>query len=250
MERGGVSIVLALHNGSKFISEQLDSILLQITDRDELIVMDDFSSDNSLEIVEAYRLNWPTLRVIRSERNLGVVKTFEALLGLVQRDVIFLSDQDDIWIEGRLDRMVGELNKKSAVAVLSNSRIYVDGLVRNQFFSEHRPPNVCSVTSNFYRNNFIGCCMAFRRDVLALALPFPKKVSMHDWWIGSCAMVTGSVVYSKEPTLLYRRHSNNLSPDKRRSINSVLRDRLVNAFALISLLVRWWRSRIFCGRIN
>lgn len=247
MERDGVSIVLALHNGSKFISEQLDSIFSQITDRDELIVMDDFSSDNSLEIVESYRLNWPNLRVFRSERNLGVVRAFEALLGLVQRDVIFLSDQDDIWIEGRLDRMVEELNENSAVAVLSNSRIYVDGSVRNEFFSEKHPPNVDSVIANFYRNNFIGCCMAFRRDVLNLALPFPKEVSMHDWWLGSCAIASGSVVYTKEPMLLYRRHSNNLSPGKRRSIASALRDRWVNAFALIALAARWWRIRLLRG---
>lgn len=227
-----------MYNGSRFIVEQLESILSQASADDEIIILDDRSSDESYAIVKAMEGRHANLKVLQNARNLGVVKTFEALLPLATKDVIFLSDQDDIWTEGRKAQMLKAMCGHGDVAVLANSCIYVDGERVREFFANGHRPDTSSIAGNFLKNNFIGCCMAFRREVLALALPFPGSISMHDWWLGSCAMATGRVVYCDRPALLYRRHSANLSPDTRRKWLPIIKDRSGNLLALTVLLTR------------
>lgn len=237
-ENRGVSVLVAMYNGSRFIVEQLESILLQLAPEDELLVLDDQSTDDSYAIAKAMTARHPGMKVMRAERNVGVARTFEALLALATRDVIFLSDQDDIWIAGRKEQMLEALRDNDAVAVLANSSIYVEGERVREFFPAGYRPNTASLANNFFKNNFIGCCMVFRRDILALALPFPKRISMHDWWLATCAMSTGKVAYSAAPSLLYRRHSANLSPSSRRKWKAILKDRAGNLFAIAVLFQR------------
>ena len=237
-ENGGVSILVAMYNGSRFIGEQLESILTQLAPEDELLVLDDRSTDDSYAIAKAMEPRHPGMKVMRAERNGGVAKTFEALLALAAKDIIFLSDQDDIWIAGRKDQMLAAMLDDHAVAVLANSSIYVDGERVREFFPAGYRPNTTSLASNFFKNSFIGCCMAFRREILALALPFPDRISMHDWWLATCAMSTGRVAYSAAPSLLYRRHSANLSPSSRRTWEAILKDRAGNLSAMTVLFRR------------
>lgn len=238
----GVSIILATYNGAAYLDEQLRSILGQVTADDEVIVMDDCSSDESRTIVARYVETNPNLRLIENSRNKGVKATFEALLAAAMHDVIFLSDQDDIWLEGRKDRMVEALQRGGCVAVLANALVMTERGVERPFFPV--PPNVGSIVGNFVRNNFIGCCMAIRRETLELALPFPRRISMHDWWLGTVAMAVGEVRYVAEPSLLYRRHGSNQSAGTRRAWKAVARDRIGN---LLALLVLWRRVRRWQG---
>lgn len=234
----GVSILVATYNGAAYVDEQLRSILAQASPTDEIIVVDDGSSDGTLDILERYARRYPALAVYRNPENRGVRGTFERLLGLATREIIFLSDQDDIWVEGRKDWMVRELRRDGCVAVLTNATILTDGGPGGTFFADGHAPDVNSLWRNFVSNRFIGCCMAVRRDVLALALPFPRTISMHDWWIGSCAMTMGKVRYLPAPSLLYRRHGANQSPSTRRGWRVVARDRRGNLLALATLLRR------------
>lgn len=227
-----------MYNGSRFIVEQLESILAEVSIEDEIIILDDRSPDDSYAIAKAMESRHPRLQVHRNAHNLGVVKTFEALLARATKNIIFLSDQDDIWVAGRKAEMVAAMNAAGGVAVLANSSIYVEGERVREFFADGYRPDTNSIVGNFLKNNFIGCCMAFRRDILALALPFPGSISMHDWWLGSCAMATGRVAYSDKPALLYRRHSANLSPSTRRKWWPVAKDRIGNLIALARLLKR------------
>lgn len=236
--QNGVSILIATYNGATYLAEQMDSILAEVALDDEIFVVDDASSDETLEILLRYATRFPALTVIRNDNNVGVKKTFERLLGLSTKDIVFLSDQDDVWIAGRKARMIGALELEGCVAVLTNSLIMTEQGVGRSFFPEGSRPNVGSVARNFTHNNFIGCCMAFRREVLAVALPFPATISMHDWWIGSCAIAIGKVCYLDAPSLLYRRHGSNQSPSTRRSLRVVLGDRYGNLRALGSLLTR------------
>lgn len=243
-ENEGISILVAMYNGSRFIVEQLESILAQIAPEDELLVLDDQSTDDSYAIAKAMEARHPGLKVIRSEQNGGVVKTFEALISLATKDIIFLCDQDDIWIAGRKGQMLAAMRDDLAVAVLANSSIYVDGERVREFFPTGYRPNTSSISKNFFKNNFIGCCMAFRREILTLALPFPDRISMHDWWLATCAMSMGKVTYSEQPSLLYRRHSANLSPSTRRKLKAILKDRIGNLLAITVLFRRAARLKI------
>lgn len=236
--RNGVSILIATYNGATYLAEQIDSILTEVAPDDEIVVVDDASSDETFEILLRYAARYPTVTVIRNDKNIGVQKTFERLLGLSTRSIVFLSDQDDVWVAGRKTRMIEALAHEGCVAVLTNSLIMTEQGIGRTFFQKGHRPDVGSISRNFTRNNFIGCCMAFRREVLAVALPFPATISMHDWWIGSCAMAIGKVCYLEDPSLLYRRHGSNQSPSTRRSLRVALGDRYGNLRALRFLLAR------------
>jgi glycosyltransferase involved in cell wall biosynthesis len=243
--RAGVSILMPTYNGARYLAEQLDSIVAQAAPEDEVIVLDDGSSDATCEIVAGYAERFPFVTALRNERNLGVRGTVEKLLGLATRDVVFLSDQDDIWVEGRKTAMVEALRRDGSTAVLANALVMTERGIERPFFAAPPGPDVRSVLRNYAKNSFIGCCMAFRRDLLAVALPFPPTISMHDWWIGTCAMATGRVTFLPEPSLLYRRHATNQSSSARRPWRVVLKDRRGNLLALAALparLLRWRRQ--------
>lgn len=239
----GVSILMATYNGASYIAEQLDSILAQAAAGDEIIIVDDGSSDGTLEILGAYSSRFPAIQVLQNSRNIGVKATFEKLLGLATGEIIFLSDQDDIWVEGRRASMIATLRQDGCVAVLANALVLTEKGIGKLFFASGDDPDVGSLWRNFASNRFIGCCMAVRREVLAVILPFPPTISMHDWWIGTCAMAVGRVRYLPEPSLLYRRHSSNQSSSTRRPWRVVMRDRRGNLLALAALLRRHMRLR-------
>lgn len=232
----GVSILVATYNGATYLDEQLRSILEQVTTDDEVIVIDDCSSDDSVAIVARYIDSHANLRLVENDRNVGVKATIEALLRAATREIIFLSDQDDIWVEGRKNRMVETLRHDGCVAVLANALVMTERGVERPFFPVS--PDVRSIFGNFVQNNFIGCCMALRREVLTLALPFPPGISMHDWWLGTAAMALGDVRFLPEPSLLYRRHGSNQSAGRRRAWQVVAKDRGGNLLALAVLVRR------------
>ncbi|RZK33118.1 MAG: glycosyltransferase [Hymenobacter sp.] len=160
--RNGVSILMATYNGATYLTQQMDSILAEVALGDEIFVVDDASSDETFEILLRYATKFPAVTVIRNDNNIGVKKTFERLLGLSTKDIVFLSDQDDIWIAGRKACMISALESEGCVAVLTNSLIMTEQGIGRSFFPEGARPDVGSVARNFTRNNFIGCCMAFR----------------------------------------------------------------------------------------
>ncbi len=239
-----VSILVATYNGAIYLDDQLRSIVAQASPDDEIIVMDDCSSDDSRAIVARYERNHPNLRLVANDHNIGVRATFETLLRIATKEAVILSDQDDIWIDGRRDQMIEELRRDGCVAVLTNALVLTEHGAERTFFRKEHSPNVHSILKNYIHNNFIGCAMAIRRDVLELALPFPATISMHDWWLGSCAIALGEVRYLRSPSLLYRRHTSNQSAGTRRLWHIVLKDRAGNLLALAALLRRSLDLRI------
>lgn len=239
-----VSILVATYNGAVYLDDQLRSIVAQASPDDEIVVMDDCSSDDSRAIVARYERDHPNLRLVANDHNIGVRATFERLVSIANREAIILSDQDDIWIDGRRDQMIEELRRDGCVAVLTNALVLTEHGAERTFFTEKQLPNVHSIAQNYLQNNFIGCAMAIRREVLELALPFPATISMHDWWLGSCAIAWGEVRYLEAPSLLYRRHTNNQSAGARRSWHIVAKDRAGNLLALAALLRRVLRLRL------
>ena len=100
--RKPVSICMALYNGAKFVEEQIDSILPQLDHpNDEIIIVDDFSKDNSVELISNYKD--PRIKLIKNKSNIGYIKTFEKAINLSKNDIIFLSDQDDIWENNKVE---------------------------------------------------------------------------------------------------------------------------------------------------
>lgn len=198
-----ISVCMATYNGSRFIREQLESILLQLPTESEIVVADDGSTDDTLSVVSS--LNDSRIRVLPAESHLGVIYNFERALHSAKGDIIFLSDQDDVWLPRKVEKVLDLL--KTCDLVMHNAYMSYDG-VRGSRLSEIRP-YARGLFRNWLKNSYHGCCMAFRRSVLEKALPFPKKLPMHDQWLGLIAEKYFKVGYLPEPLVDYRQHTMN-----------------------------------------
>lgn len=213
-----ISVCVATYNGEDFILEQINSILSQLSPTDEVVISDNCSTDATVQIIRS--LNDERIRLYSFSPG-NLVRNFENGLTKCAGDVIFLSDQDDVWLPGRVKRMLAELAVHDVV--VADCRVVDASLttVRESLFAVLRPQS--GLVRNLMRNSYIGCCMAFKRPVLDAALPFPAKLPMHDWWIGLVGEMVGLATFIHEPLLLYRRHGNNASPTSGKSANSLVK---------------------------
>ncbi|PPC95367.1 MAG: alpha-L-Rha alpha-1,3-L-rhamnosyltransferase [Methylotenera sp.] len=231
-----ISVCIATYNASIYIHAQIISILNQLAQNDEIIISDDLSTDNTIEIIT--NINDARIKVIKGDSTLGVVKNFERALFAAKGDLIFLADQDDVWLPNKVQ--VCKTLLVNYILVVSDCAVVDSNLnsLSPSFFALKNSKK--GVLKNIYKNSYIGCCMAFKRELLDIALPFPKTIPMHDIWIGLLADIVGDVVFTKERLLLYRRHKANLSPMQSNSrlftkikIRFVLLASLLNRFLII-----------------
>ncbi|MGE9954166.1 glycosyltransferase family 2 protein [Segatella copri] len=196
---------MATYNGEKYIVEQIKSILSQIKESDELVISDDGSNDTTIEKVLSFHDQ--RIRIYHGHFH-SPIYNFENAIKHAKGDVIFLSDQDDIWLPGRVDKLSNALVKYDVV-VSNATFMNGDGKVQEQLYFEGMPS--FSVIRTILSNNFFGASMAFKSSILKYALPFPRRLAMHDQWIGLMGCIYGKVGFVEEPLLLYRRHGNNAS---------------------------------------
>ena len=197
-----ISVCVTTYNGEKYILEQLRSILCQLGQEDEVVVSDDESTDKTLELVES--LADPRIRVLHSKAHY-FKWNFDNALRAARGNIIFLSDQDDKWLPGKVEQCVRALEEVDLV--VHDSRVVDDNMqvLYPSFFRFYGSGP--GLLKNALNNTYFGSCMAFRRSVLEAALPFPKTNEIgHDIWLGLVAEMTGRVLFLDEPLLLYRRH--------------------------------------------
>ncbi len=226
---------MATYNGERYICDQLESILRQLDKDDEVIISDDASIDKTVDFIESF--NDKRIKLLRNDTFRSPVKNFENALRHSTGDIIFLSDQDDIWQENKVKVMSQILNKYDLV-VSDCKVINGNGTVVNDSFFEMRKSRK-GLLKNIYKNSFLGCCMAFNRRILDKSLPFPSNIPMHDMWIGLIAELFGRTYFIEDKLIYYRRHSSNATSQKRSSIGQVINWRFNLSVSLIKkLLVR------------
>ena len=222
-----VSVCLAAHNGADFIGEQVRSILDQLGPNDELVIVDDASTDTTVEVVEAF--DDSRIRLARNESNLGYVRTFERALGLADGAYLLLADQDDVWLAGRLEAMVAALQHDgvvaTSVAVLGAPPEPPRWPLRARD-SQRYAANVAAVLVGV--RWYFGCAMGLRRELLPLVLPFPAWLTeSHDLWIGLVGNVAHTMRHLEGPSVARRLHDTNQTPERWRSVPTILRARLM-----------------------
>ncbi len=227
-----ISVCIATYNGEKYILQQLDSILSQLSEKDEVIVSDDNSTDSTLSLIEAYD---PRIKILKNS-NRGVISNFEnALLG-AKGDVIFLADQDDVWLPNKVKTCLEALKKSDLVV----SDCYVTDqelqIISDSFYETNASNS--NKYKAFLRNSYLGCCMAFNRSVLDVALPFPKQIPMHDIWIGNVAAFKRSVRFLPDKLIYYRRHGDNASTASEKSQTTLLEKLNFRTSVFVNLLKR------------
>lgn len=242
-----ISVVMATYNGEKYLRPQLDSILAQLPSDSEIIVVDDSSSDRTLEILNAY--NDPRLAIIENSVNSGVVKSFSKGLRACSGEFIFLSDQDDEWENHKVETCLAKLNKYDLICH-DCQVVDEEGRTLHDSYIQFRGSSV-GFFKNFYKNGYIGCCMAFKRSVKEEALLYLDKSPMHDVWIGLVAEINGMEVSFIDETLLrYRRHSSVVTKSGLRDKVRIpetksIYDRIFLAWLLFKFLLRSRISRCY-----
>lgn len=182
-----LSVALCTYNGEKYISEQLDSILNQNLEVNEIIIVDDCSSDSTLSILEKYASLHPVIKVYRNHNTLGYLKNFEKSINLCSGDIVFLSDQDDIWLKEKTQRMYNLFTSHSHISCIVSDLKLVNasGTPQNTTFFETLFTNmpVCKRRSdviNFltdHGNFAVGAGMAFKKQNVTF---HEKAVFAHD----------------------------------------------------------------------
>lgn len=208
-----ISVCVATYNGGKYIKEQLQSILCQLDDTDEVIISDDGSKDETVKMINS--LNDRRVKIIINASRHGVVPNFENALRYSSGDIIFFSDQDDVWDDHKVERCVEEL--KDVDLVVHNSKVgYEDGSHHDEDFFMLRHSG-SGYWKNLLRNSFVGSCMAFRKEIKEYVLPFPKHILWHDMWIGLMVEKHGRTKFINDQLLYYRRHGDNASATSEKS---------------------------------
>lgn len=202
---------MAAYNGDRYIQEQLQSILGQLSADDEMVIVDDASADQTLarikEVVD------PRVTLLENDENIGIRASFEKALRNASGEIIFFSDQDDIWERDKVMQVLGVFSKDAAITlVLTNGiKIEKDGEVTGKRVL--KTPIKFGIVNTLAKNPYYGCLMAFRREILELCLPIPSSNATHDSWIGTINSLIGKSHYLDKDLVYYRRHGANATKE-------------------------------------
>lgn len=202
-----ISICIPTFNGAPYIQEQLLSILRQLGTYSEIIISDDNSTDETIEKIMA--LNDSRIIITRNVNRSGPVYNMENALKHAKGDLIFLSDQDDIWFPDKISVMTPFLYTYDLVI---SDAIIIDNagnIIHPSFYAINYSGK--GFFRNWVNNSFMGCCMAFNRKILNYVLPFPRNIAMHDSWIGLNTALAGRYCFLPQPLVYYRRHGQNVT---------------------------------------
>lgn len=206
------SVCIATYNGARYIKEQLLSILSQINMDDEVIISDDGSTDNTIEIIKS--INDSRIKILHANYRYYKLN-FENALQHARGEYIFLSDQDDVWLDGKYKACLEALQKADLICHNSQVADQHLNITIPSFFDYYRSGP--GIIKNIVNSTYFGACMAFNRKVLNASMPFPTTREFgHDIWLGLVAESIGKVQFIETPYLVYRRHNDtftNISTD-------------------------------------
>lgn len=223
-----VSVAMAVYNGEKYLHQQLDSILVQLKGKDEVVISDDGSTDSTLAIVQTFMEKDPRIRLIRGP-GAGIKQNIANAIAHTAGDFIFLADQDDVWMMDKVRRVLETFREKHCHLVVH------DCIVTGAELSEIIYPSYfdyrgygAGMLRNIWKNKYIGCCMAFHKSLVPYILPIPDDIQMHDQWIGFLNdKHRGGSVFLKEPLLYYRRHGECVSDFGTNTVPVMIKNRLL-----------------------
>jgi len=204
-----ISVCISTYNGEKYIKEQVISILNQLNIDDEIIISDDNSSDNTINIINNIKDN--RIKIFKNKINLGYTANFEKSIKYSSGDYIFLSDQDDIWHKDKVKIFLEYFNNYDLI--VSDAKIINKNgdIIINSYFEIRKTKK--DIISNIIKFGCLGCCLAFKKKILIKALPFPKNkiLCTHDNWLFLIGCIYYKYIILDDKLVFYRRHNENYS---------------------------------------
>lgn len=220
-----ISVAMATYNGEKYIREQLESILKQLNEDDEIIISDDGSTDNTINIIKSF--DDKRIKIFDGPRN-GVKQNFANAIEKCNGKYIFLSDQDDIWMNNKVNIVLKNFEKENCRCIVHDCIVFDSNNNDNIFDSFYKYRNSGSgIIKNIWKNTYIGCCMAFKGDLKKSILPIPNNIEMHDQWIGLISEKKGRTLFINNKLIRYRRHSDNLSKLEHHNLIKMIKNRII-----------------------
>jgi glycosyltransferase involved in cell wall biosynthesis len=217
-----IEILLAAYNGEKFIHQQIDSILAQTYQDWQLLIRDDQSTDNTINIIKEYVNRYSDkIRLIEDKwGHSGLARNFELLLKSSNTEYVMFCDQDDIWLPDKIELTFNAMktaenqNPDMPVLVHTDLKVVDEQLnpVADSFWKFHKisPQTDGQLNKIIYRNIVTGCTVMINKKLKDIAMPFPPQVRLHDWWFSVNAAKNGKIINLFDQTILYRQHSKNV----------------------------------------
>lgn len=229
------SVVMASYNGGKYISKQIDSVVFQLQENDELVVSDDGSTDETRKIIKEYQVHDKRIKLVEGPQK-GVIANFENAITNSFGEYIFLCDQDDVWEPNKIEKVLKCFAEQDCDVVVHDADVWDEREnVIIPSFIEYRGSKSGAI-KNIIKNSYIGCCMAFKRELLEYVLPIPKNIEMHDQWIGVIGDIKGKTYFLNEALFHYRRHEENVSSFQHYPVRKMIINRLVLCWEILKRL--------------
>lgn len=235
-----ISVCMATYNGEEFVIRQLETIVKQLVDEDEIIIIDDCSTDGTINLIkEKYGSR---IQIVKNQVNSGPIKSFEKAVQMAKGNYIFLSDQDDLWLDNKVEMVMNSFQNENADIIVHDS-VVVDGdlnRLSNSWNSLNKNNLQQGLIGNLKKNAYTGCMMAFKKEMVNLILPIPEKVEMHDQWIALVAIMEHKkIIIIEEPLMKYVRHGGNVTAINKRTLKKQLKGR----FNMLREILNYRRNR-------
>jgi len=218
MHKKAISVVLTTYNGAQFIQKQITSILNQTVLPQEIIICDDRSTDNTVDILKSFATN-SLIKLFINEKQLGVVENFKkGVRNAIPGNWIAFADQDDIWRDNKLEKSgnaMQELDDDFTPALIFSDLNIInqnDDITNNSFWNQQKiDPSKITLKSLLYGNIVTGCTMLVNSPMLTEFLNMPKTEFLHDEWLALIAYSFGKFKFIPEQLIQYRQHNNNVT---------------------------------------
>ncbi|MDN2452930.1 glycosyltransferase family 2 protein [Lactobacillus sp. UCMA15818] len=213
-----ISVAMTTYNGEKYLRDQIQSILSQTYPVDEIIICDDGSKDNTINIINEFKDN--QIKLVVNNQNLGYVKNFEQAIASTRGDYVFLADQDDIWVPEKVEKMLTVMKDKKCSLLCSNFEL-IDS--KNRSIENKEEYNIPSFVEKKHRyslsvvsfnrlllgNVVQGCTYCFDQKVREKYLAVNNQEVFHDWQLMLIAAYIGEVLFYDQSLIQYRLHEKN-----------------------------------------
>ncbi len=205
-----VAVLISTYNGEKYLKEQLDSILNQTYPNIEIVIRDDGSSDSTIEIIKEYQQRHDNI-TFKEGTNIGFIKSFFKLLEIANADYYAYCDQDDIWLENKLELAVQLLEGADDSKPNLASDYYDENM---NLIGEGEKHKTFSFQNSLYECVTQGMTMVINQKAKEIIIEnLPEKCFFHDWWTYMICSGMGEVLYSDETVVKYRRFQKNATAE-------------------------------------
>lgn len=229
-----VQIVMAVYNGSLYLKEQIESIINQDYKNWQLLISDDNSNDDSVEIINRYAAKDNRIKVVLKDSAFGNAGThFLSLLKITTSKYVMCSDQDDVWDSNKITTCLSAMIQEEAMSPDTPILIHTDlrvvdsklNRIADSFYEYSGiNPNTSTFEFHIATANVTGCTMLINdslRDLIKLTND-DRYICMHDWWCSLIASAFGRIGFIDNQTICYRQHENNTLGAQEKSLwNSI-----------------------------